>query len=107
MLTETFMLPKVGQRVTLLNAVVGTSNGEWVNTQGYGRNSIHVLIANTATAQVRASNEVAPAATDDGGLVEQVTASGFVQLPTPARWVKVKISAHTSGAVSAFMESVP
>jgi len=107
MLTETFMLPKVGQRATLLDGLLTTSNGEWVNAQGFERSSIHVVIANTATVQVRASNEVAPAASDDGGLVEAVTASAFVQLRCPARWIKAKISAHTSGAVSAFMESVP
>ncbi|CAO0822433.1 conserved hypothetical protein [Desulfarculales bacterium] len=107
MLTETFMLPKVGMRGTLLNAVTGTNKGEWMNAQGFERFSIHVLISNTATAQVLASNEIAPGVDDDGGLVEQVTASGFVQLRAPARWIKVKVSAHTSGTVSAFIEAVP
>ena len=104
---ETFKKPSVCQRAQLLDDVESTSNGEWVNIQGYPRTSIHVVIATTATVQVRASNEAAPANSDDGGLVEQVTASGFVQLPTPARWIKAKISAHTSGTVNAYAESVP
>lgn len=104
---ETYKLPKIGLRATLLDEVEDTSNGEWVNTEGFERSSIHVIIADTATVQVRASNEIAPAASDDGGLVEEKTASGFVQLRAPARWVKAKISAHTSGKVSAFMQCVP
>lgn len=104
---ETFMLPKVGQRCKLLDEVETTSNGEWVSIQGMERSSVYVDIADTATVQVRATNEEAPANSDDGGLVEEKTASGFVQLRAPARWIKAKISAHTTGKVSAFLEAIP
>jgi hypothetical protein len=107
MRSESFMLPATGMRATLLDAVVAIDNGAWVNVQGMEKMSFHILIANTATAQVRASNEPNPLPTDDGGLVEQVTVSAYVQLRAPARWVKVKVSAHTSGAVSAYMEAIP
>jgi hypothetical protein len=105
---ETYMLPKVGMRSTLHDEVATTATGDWVNVEGYKKLSVCAIIETTATVQVRASNEINPAASDDGALVgSALTATGLVQLEVPVRWIKAKISSHGAGGVSVFLEAVP
>jgi hypothetical protein len=111
MLVQTYKRSKVCLRAQLLEDVVTTSNGEWCLAEGLERHSLHISFESgaTATVQVRVSNEPAPLAAEDGAkLGDDISATGFVQLTVPVRWIKVKVTAHSGGGkkLNAYLESV-
>lgn len=89
----------------LIDAAVATGNGVWIDTADYGSGTIHLTLAGTATAQVFGSNAAAaPAAsTDHAQIGVDINASSLVTIAVMPRWIKVKVSSWTSGAVSAFL----
>ena len=107
MLVETFSDPRVIMRAVLLNKVAVTGNGEWCETAGYDKLSIHIKKDSGATlsAQVYVSNEASPAA--DGGVAygTAVTASALFEIKIPVRWVRLAPTI-SGGAVSAYLEAV-
>ena len=88
--------------VKLQDAISATDNGVWIDTRGYPDGSIGVTIATTATIQIRGSDApTIPANNTDGNqLGSDVTASTTLDLTDAPRWLKCKISAWTSGAVT-------
>jgi len=108
-ISEIFRLPNTGMRGVLLDAVAAQDNGDWLDVEGYGKKTIEIIISNTATAQVYVSNAPAkPLNTADHIKVgADVTTSGLVELTSPVRWLKVKVSGWTSGTVSAYVNGLP
>ena len=106
---EFFADPKANMRVTLLDGVTASGNGEWASTEGYDKISIHLVKASAATlsgAQVYVSNEPAPAANGGYAYGSAYTASAFIEIKIPARWMRVAIGSLSGGAVSAYLEAV-
>ena len=93
----------------LIDAAVATDNGVWIDTADYPEGCVHVTIAGQATVQIFGSNAAAVpgASTDHAQLGSDIVASGMFPVANSKngapRWIKCKVSAWTSGAVSAFL----
>jgi hypothetical protein len=85
----------------LLDNVTSTDNGVWIDTTVYPEGSIHVKIANTATVQLRGSDDpTKPAdASHELQIDSDITASDLYSILHLPRWLKARVSAHTSGRV--------
>ena len=106
---EYFSEPPYNMRVLLLKGVTAAGDGEWVETAGYDKFSIHLVKASAATlsgAQVYVSNEPTPAANGGYAYGSAYTASAFIEIKIPARWMRVAIGSLSGGAVSAYLEAV-
>lgn len=90
----------------LLDAVVATADGVWVDAKRFKTSSIHVFGITTGTVQVRGSNaRVKPADNTDAIKIgSDITADGIVSIAYPLRWIKCKVSAYTSGTISAVLQ---
>lgn len=89
---------------TLLNGATATGNGEWVNVAGFYPLTIHVKGITTATVEVDGSNEPAqPNDNTHGFKLNDLTADGGVVVDVPVEWVKCRVTAYTSGTISAYM----
>ncbi len=90
----------------LLDGVTATGDGVWVDTKRFKVSSIHVFGITTATVQVRGSNaRTKPANNVDAIQIgANITADGIVSIAYPLRWIKCKVSAYTSGTVSAVLQ---
>lgn len=88
-------------------AVVGavaTSDGVgWFLTAGFSQIVVHVEGITTGTVQLRGSNQTAqPAATDDELAIGEVTADGWLVSTALPKWMKVMVSAWTTGTFNAY-----
>ena len=92
----------------LLTNIAATSNGQWVAIEGLNPFTIHVTGITTATAELRVSNNSTKpldtaheVAYPTAGA--SLTADGMWAIIDPVRWVKVRISAYTSGTINAYL----
>lgn len=85
----------------LIDAVTGTSDGVWIDTSVYPEGSIHVKIAGTATVQVRGSDDPTKPANSahEVQVDSDITATDLLSILHLPRWLKARISAHSSGQV--------
>ena len=90
----------------LLDAIVATGNGEWIDVRGLKSYNIHTSGITTATIQVRGSNDEArPSdATHDIQLGSDITADGMTQFTAPVRWIKARVTVWTSGTITVIIE---
>jgi hypothetical protein len=108
-----FTDPTVNLHGTLLDAVATTTDGEWMNVEGYDKISIHLIIA-SATVILCGSNEDNPLNSTHGvDLVAakladniavaspgNISASTIVLIKAPLKWIKARVTVN-SGSVSA------
>lgn len=95
------------RRATVLDAVEAQGNGTWTSIEGCSNFSIHVTGITNATVVVTGSNApTEPAAATHGIVLATVTSDAIVRIDMPVRWVKVRVSAWTSGTISAYLEGV-
>jgi hypothetical protein len=108
-ISETFRFPNTGMRGILLDGLSAQDNGDWLDVEGYGKKTIEVIISNSAAVQVYVSNApTKPLNTEDHIKVgADVSASALIELTSPVRWLKAKVSAWTSGTVSAYVNGIP
>jgi hypothetical protein len=93
-------------RGVLMNAVTGTTDGEWVEIAGY-QGTVHITGITTATVEVDVSNEPSkPEDTSHGITLSSVTADAGIVVNAPWRWIKVRCTSHTSGTISAYWEGL-
>lgn len=93
----------------LIDAAVATDSGAWVDVRGFANLSLDVTLGGgTATVQLMGSNApTRPANNVDGRQIgANITADGIVSVTTPVRWLKVKVSAYTSGTINANLQAV-
>lgn len=97
--------PLAGIEATLLDAVSAVDVGDWVEIDGRHPTTVHVKGITTATVKVHVSNNPTKPANSvhDVQIGSDVVADGSVEITAPYKWVKTRISAHTSGAISAFL----
>ena len=89
---------------SVIGAVAASDGMGWVDTSGFAQAVIHVEGITTATVQFRGSNQtVRPALTDDEVPISEVTANGMTTLIGLPRWMKVMVSAWTTGTVNCYM----
>jgi len=93
---------------TALDAAGGTTNGTWIDVRGFGLASVSIEGIGTATAHVCASNAAAkPDDTAHGlQLGDDITADTIVSMLIPVRWVKVRLSTHASGTITAIVHAL-
>lgn len=96
----------LGWRATykLLDGVTATSDGVWVDCGLFTEGRAH-LAPGTGTLQLRGSDEdTKPANNTDGYQIgSDVTAVDDIEVAVLPRWIKVKVSAHTSGTHNAWV----
>lgn len=98
--------PEVRRHWLMIDDKVAVADGVWVDLSKFTKElELRFTGITTATLQVRGSSaSTKPLDTDDQvqeGL--DVIANGTVNIQHPPRWLKVKISAWTSGTIRVFM----
>lgn len=90
-------------KYTLLDGVTGTTAGEWQDVRLWSRLSIHLTFG-VGTAQIFGSckPEKPADATDDVQIGANITSDTIYEVTAKINWIKVKVSAYTSGAISAY-----
>lgn len=89
----------------LLDALGATSDGQWVDFQGFSKASLEVAIGAITLGNVvklRGSNALTrPANTSHGEQIGgDITSDGIVDVDTPVRWIKAYISTYGSGTLT-------
>lgn len=99
---DSILRQRTFEQLTLLDAVVSTDDGVWVDVGEYLHGSIHVSIATTATVQIYGADTVTrPANTTDHVQIDgDITATDLFSIAYLPRWIKAKCSSWGSGAVS-------
>lgn len=87
---------------TLFTSIVAIMDGEWVDVRGMWPMSVEVAGITTATVQIRGSNALAAPANNTHGVPvgADITADLLRLVDTPMCWIKVRVSAWTSGTIS-------
>lgn len=94
-------------RCTLLNATTAQTNGEWVNVSGAWRASLDISGITTATVEVDVSNDTTqPDNATHGRQLTTVTSDTMINIPMNVHFIKARITAFTSGAITANYEGV-
>lgn len=97
---------------TLLSAVTSTTTGQWIPTMGVRPLVVTLEGAFSATCKVRVSN--APTQPDDTNsdtpqFGSDITAgndgNAALSIDAPFRYIKVQVSAYTSGTIYAYVRS--
>lgn len=91
-------------RVQALTAEVAINNGQWILVSGYTTKTVHVSGITTGTVIISGSNEDAPADSTHGIALATLTANGMTTVVNACRWLKVRVSAWTTGAFDAWVE---
>jgi len=89
-----------------VDAAVAIGNGVSVDARAFRSASVHTFGTFVGTAQVRGSNAVADpgAANHEIQIGTDVTTATLTFITTlPVRWLKVRVSAYTSGTVNAYL----
>ncbi len=91
----------------MLAGVGATSNGEWIDVRGK-KFTVHIEGISTAVVQVRGSNSPAKPADNehDVQIGADIAVDQMVFIDAPLCWVKVRISAWTSGTIYAWLAGV-
>ena len=90
---------------TLLSGATATTTGTWKPVHGIFPLVVSVEGTFVATVQVRVSNKISIPADSDNArpqLGSDLDAPGQVLIDAPQRWVKVVVTAFTSGSVEAY-----
>ena len=97
--------PKSCKQATLLDGVTAQSDGSWVDVGSLRRMTIHIKGITSATCQIRGS--CAPTKPDDTAdevqIGNDITSDTIYEITAKLRWVKVKVSAYTSGTIYAYL----
>lgn len=93
-------------RATLLDAVTGTTDGEWMNLEGLTPFSIDISGITNATVRINVSNATnKPADSSHGSQIgSDITADRINEYTIPARWIKARVSAYVAGTISAILQ---
>lgn len=95
---------------TFLNAVVGTSNGAWIDMSGWAGANIHVSGIIGDTVRVYGSNNPTCPANSAVGcqLGNDITVdNSYLYFAGPWLWMKVSISTAGTGAITAWAVGNP
>ncbi len=95
--------------VYALQAATGTGDGEWVETGALRTASIHVEGITTATVTITGSNELTMPLNTAHGVefsASPLTADGLIELQVPTKYMKVRVTAYTSGTINAYIYGV-
>ncbi len=88
----------------LLDAVVATGDGEWINVAGFHPLSFQISGITVATLELDGSNApTRPLNSVHGFYLAQPTGDGAVDVDMPVEWVKARCTAYTSGTITVDM----
>lgn len=84
---------------------VGVTDGiGWILTTGFNRMSVHVEGITTGTVQIRGSNAPdRPADATDAFVVDEITSDELSNLTALPKWIKVMVSAWTTGTFNVYI----
>lgn len=103
-MAQSVSFPSKGRlEIVFLDAVTATDNGKWFRLDPLSNISIDISGITTATVQIFGSNaSTQPSDATDGRQIGfDVTSDSIVSITTPIKYLKVKVSAYTSGTISA------
>lgn len=87
-----------------IDAKAAVGDGVWINTRGFPIKCVEVEGITVATVIITESHRpTAPLNTFHGFPVNTLTADGLTTWESCARWVKIRISAYTSGTITAWL----
>jgi hypothetical protein len=91
----------------LIDNAGATDSGVWVDFNQYRTGSIDVTGTFVATLQLMGSNaQNIPSNVTDGNIIgSNITTAGLTAVTMPVRWIKVKVSAYTSGNVTVMLHA--
>jgi hypothetical protein len=96
---------------TLLRGQDGITDGVWLRLKGDHPVTITIEGTFVADVDVMVSNDPRPVLNsfNGGPIVDDVTHTvpAVVKVDAAYEWIKVRVTAYTSGAVSAFLKSGP
>lgn len=91
----------------MLDEVVATTNGVWVNVRGYRLRTIQITGLVNAEVEIReATTDLAnrPANSDDGSLVGPTLAANCSEIwISSSTWIKIKVPTYVSGTIVVFL----
>ncbi len=95
---------KACREYTLLDAKTSTTSGEWADVSGWRRATVHITGIVTATCQIRGcATPTKPLDSEDHIQIgSDITSDTLYEITAKLKWLKVKISAYTSGTISAY-----
>lgn len=94
-------------RAQVLTSAVALTDGEWIDVSGLQPISVHVMGITTATVEVDGSNEATRPANSTHGIkinAGTITADTHEVITRPLRWLKVRVTAYTSGTIHGYLE---
>ncbi len=97
------MSKKLKER-TLQSAIAAVDDGVWVDVTAWSRISVHVIPTNVSTSQIfGACTPTIPANNvDHAQLGSDISANEIYEVSAKIKYIKVKVSAWTSGTVTAY-----
>ena len=93
------------REVILLNGVIAVTDGEWFAVDGASPVTIHIKGITNATVSVHGANtDVQPAnSSHEIQLTVNIKKDDLVIIDVPVKWIKVRVSAYTSGTIFAYL----
>lgn len=93
-----------GENHTLIDAAVAVDNGQWIESLEFTEGSISVIIATTATVQIRGTDQPTKPTNAEHGLQigSDITSSQLYSISQLPRWIKARVSAWTAGQVDVY-----
>ena len=95
-------------RAQLLTDAEATGDGEWIDTSSLALMSVHVSGITIATVEIDGSNDAVKPADNTHGIKLNsidITADQMIVITAPYRWLKVRVTAYTSGTINAMLEA--
>lgn len=89
---------------TIISAATSTTgSSSWIDIGDYKEKSFDFYITGTATTKIWLTNNPSPTSGDIGNQFgSNVTSGSLITLNNAVRWVRVEISAQSSGTVSVY-----
>jgi hypothetical protein len=92
-------------QATLLDAVVGVGNSEWIDVRGLKSFSLHTSGISGDTIVYSGSNAASkPAAADHEIPISTITSDGMDQFTVELNWLKARMSVFSAGSVTTRLE---
>lgn len=100
---DEFKVARDAVQATFLSGVTATGNGTWHDCARWRTINVHVKGITTATVDICGSSVLdKPLDTAHETVLQQVTSDGCVEVTGHPRWLKVRVSAYTSGTIYAY-----
>lgn len=90
--------------VIVLNAASATGSSNWISVVDWLNTNLDVRVTGTGTAKIMLSNESSQPSSGNDGPQQgaDVTSTSMVNFSVPAKWMKIKVTALSSGTITVY-----